>query len=216
MKEKPILFSAPMVTAILEGRKTQTRRILNHEFTEYRYVEFNEHENDLWKAYTDDPTQNNGECQMNDVTDIFHCPYGSRGDRLWVRETWQTHCDMDSVSPRDLPSTTAVQYPATYDHWVSKKRPSIFMPRWASRITLEITNVRVERLQDISDDDAYREGISPDHIAGDREVSIIPGSWITYSRGFAVLWDTINGKRASWESNPWVWVIEFRKLEQGK
>lgn len=203
MKERGIIMSAPMVRAILEDRKTQTRRIVKFDPL--------------------DPFDNPN-CQEN----LARCPYGVAGDRLWVREThylwgrwikngktktgkqaWRfkrsgravifDHNDTDEFSKgRET----------RHNGWV--KRPSIHMPRWASRITLEITKVRVERLQDISDEDAIAEGIGKDD-----------GAWRSYSRALArcvspitsyrTLWDSLHGKGA-WERNPWVWVLELRKL----
>lgn len=190
MKERPILFSAPMIRAILNGSKTQTRRIMKRPALNYL---------------------NNGMsiadfilmCEGSQV-----CKFGKVRDHLWVRETWQTHCDLDGISPSNLPVNSAIQYPATYDGWVSKRRPSIHMPRLVSRITLEITGVRVERLQDISEGDALAEGVNEwarGACAKDNPYGFGP---IEY---FELLWSQING-RQSWYANPFVWVIEFKRI----
>ena len=167
MTERPILFNGPMVRAILDGRKTMTRRIV--------------------KAGTRD--------------DWNACPYGVIGDRLWVRETWRCFGGREYEYQQHQPS---IIYRADDGptHNEGGWRPSIFMPRWASRITLEITGVRVERLQDISEADAEAEGCTGDHRA-DRDSDA--------AQEFRSLWNQINGKRASWDSNPWVWVVEFRR-----
>ncbi len=186
MKERPILFSAPMVKAILAGNKTQTRRIVKDEAVEGATAR--------------------------------GCPYGTTGDRLWVKETF-----FDARLFKHEPLFAAMKldyiYRADYDYREGKRepsviadhhwKPSIFMPRAASRITLEITGVRVERLQDISEDDAKAEGFIPMKIGGTPQ-SAIGGE--TYRDGYAYLWDGINGVGA-WAKNPWVWVIAFKKLE---
>lgn len=188
MTERPILFSAPMITAILSGDKTQTRRVLKDQ--------------DTWNGVGEGilrrhPRQTAGTPVLT-------------GDRLWVREAWQTHCDMDHVQPRDLPASAAVQYPATYDHWASRRRASIHMPRWASRITLSVTDVRVQRLQDISEEDAKAEGAP-------RLSRMLPNLQIVgvpYRDSFQGLWEEING-RGAWEANPWVYAITF-SVEQNR
>ena len=130
------------------------------------------------------------------------CPYGVPGDRLWVRETF--------YSNGMCKNTMSCHYRATYNGLFTpdtvpwKWTPSIFMPRWASRITLEITGVRVERVQDISEEDARAEGIPDEYRAGHR---------IYYRPRFKTLWDSINAKRGfGWDSNPWVWVVEFKRV----
>jgi hypothetical protein len=189
MKERPILFSGPMIRAILEGRKTQTRRII--------------------KAYQDERTpgwyfakvrggmvagwqpERPIEPYMGIVTD---CPYGQPGDRLWVRETW-CECDGDTGRSVAYRADEWADCPADNGQW----RPSIFMPRWASRITLEVTGVRVERVQDISFNDALAEGMQDTG-------SIKDNPFAQYFE----LWDQINPKY-NWTSNPWVWVVEFQR-----
>jgi len=209
-KERPILFSAPMVQATLDNRKTMTRRVVKLP-KKARWG--NDYDG---QVVFDDGSTFGHEMPVDEM----RCPYGAVGDRLWVRETWQTHCDQDHLSLRDIPRGSAIQYPATYDGWVSKKRPSIFMPRWASRILLEITGIRVERLHDISVEDAKAEGIEPIHwpdlsikylnyvskIKGRRVTNLLP------KQSYFTLWESINGRK-SLESNPWVWVIEFKRVE---
>ncbi len=203
MKERPILFSGPMVRAILDGRKTQTRRVVKG-FTppECRGRHECRIEGGFGKWYLDGQlATHSGEwLQMR---------YGQPGDRLWVRETWCVWKEFDNLAPSKLwpgdeVSQLAVDYAANPARvWCNadagKWRPSIHMPRWASRITLEVTGVRVERLQDISDSDAKAEGVE------DSDTS-------TARMSFARLWSDINGAE-SWENNPWVWVIKFRRLQ---
>jgi len=181
MKERPILFSAPMIRAILEGRKTQTRRIAK---------EFNEMPNldGILKRYPNPKG----------------CRYGKPGDRLWVRETWAVQHEYDSFAPSEIGASARWHYAATEDLGGLRKRPSIFLPRRGSRITLEITNVRVQRLQDISEEDAQAEGAVG---ALDQSVG---NNWCA-SQAFAALWESINGPD-SWDANPWVWAVTFRKL----
>lgn len=194
-RERPILFSGPMVRAILDGHKTQTRRTL-----------------DNWDWVP--------------VTGGFRpCAtsrrYGEPGDRLWVREAFRLRADQDDKPPRDDWWKSGAWYAADPDSEPSgcaggagKLRPGIFMPRWASRITLEVTHVRVQRLNEISDDDAKAEGaahrIAP---GGDLHGAFahVPGE-IGYAAHFRDLWERINGKRAPWASNPWVWAITFRRV----
>ena len=216
MKDRPILFSAPMVRALLDGSKTQTRRVVKPKAAE-----------DLeWfggKDGADDDRKTNEILCQRSVEDglqiwnfdypeegsvVIVFPYGQPGDRLWVREAWKAHTTFDNLPPRDIPQTH-VWYMADKGYKAeSRHRQGMFMPRWASRITLEITSVRVERLQDISAADAQAEGIVPDgdggwHLADTRHYMGDPIS------SYASLWEYINGPD-SWEANPWVWVIEFK------
>lgn len=198
MISRPILFSAPMVRAILEGRKTQTRRIIKApaptQFPEW--FDRASWEDDFGLVVRDRQGVGRG-------TWTRESPFGQPGDRLWVREAWQALCEHDDLAPADIPEGSDIQYPATYDGWVSKRRPSIHMPKWMSRITLEITGLRVERLQAISEEDALAEGITL------RGLTRFDGE----CRGeFQRLWESINGAD-SWVANPWVWVIEFRRIK---
>lgn len=185
MKERPILFSAPMVRALLAGTKTQTRRIVKARDLEWMDV----HQG------------------LREPDNAERCPYGQPGDRLWVRENFAR------IDGQTRP-WIETDYQATYTHGDRlgdtlgiKKRwtPSIRMPRHASRITLQITSVRVERLQGISEADAIAEGV--------RNSLHLPGGRFA-RENFGHLWWTINGD-GSWESNPWVWVIEFKRVEGG-
>jgi hypothetical protein len=212
MKERPILFSGEMVSAILDGRKTQTRLVVDWKKVarESGCTRGRLAWSELLQGWA--VFDGNGPADMCAVT----CPYGQPGDRLWVLETWR-ECDDQYIG-------TCIEYradgarikPEFKSHetgWkcqenstasdAHKWRPSIFMPRFSSRITLEITRVRVERVQDISDDDSLSEGV-------DRTNTSIPG----YARErFKRLWDSINATRGyGWDANPWVWAIEFKKL----
>jgi hypothetical protein len=198
MKERPILFSAPMVRALLDGSKTQTRRVVKPQ------PSILAGELLCWKdnALTDD--------QMAAL-----CPYGKPGDRLWVRESWHQRGKFVFALPdsdkRSWLGTREIAYSADAKRpghdW--RSRPSIHMPRWASRITLEITGVRVERLRDISPEDCWAEGIQEMRDAGD-ENGELRGS---VKQDYQALWESINGP-GSWDANPWVWVVEFKRLEQ--
>lgn len=205
MKERPILFSGPMVRAILDGRKTQTRRVIKP--TQPR-------DDGMWPA------------GRNPVPD---CPYGRPGDRLWVRETWGISLcgNRVSLSPEAWPDGWPVdrlRYAADgYDFGLSTKRPSIHMPRWASRITLEITDIRVQRLRDISEDDAVAEGIEYGQSDGATSNGrnrcfvnpVSPNEEGTAQWAFSQLWDSINAERAPWASNPWVWAVSFKRINNG-
>jgi hypothetical protein len=200
-RERPIIFSAPMVRAILDGSKTQTRRkvLLGRWQIEER------DDGSPWPWLYDE--KRGGDSWLR-------CPYGQPGDRLWVREKFQplfaegidSHDGVDWKTGKGY----AVSYPATDgihefvdmdDNLTDACKPSIHMPRWASRITLEVTGIRVERLQDISEKDANAEGVKHSlHLPGGR-----------FAReNFAHLWWTIHGDE-SWEANPLVWVVEFKR-----
>lgn len=210
MKERPILFSAPMVRAIREGRKTQTRRIVKCAF---QSIEEND-DGVLWPWRED----------VNNATDHWYpCPYGQPGDRLWVRETW---CDFDGDGPRALYKADAdvdgsVPYLCTgvggigggvCNHTPEKWRSPIFMLRWASRILLEIVSVRVERLQEISEKDAKAEGVIWHEAGQFWQPSEDINCPCCFAYGaYAELWQSINGPE-SWDANPWVWVIEFKRM----
>ena len=214
VKERPIMFSAPMVRAILEGRKTVTRRALNAQAL--KNIGYGVQLGECHELPTEGPLHPNSVDYYNDF-----CPFGQPGDRLWVRESWTADAQVDAVAPRDLSQGEPIHYPA--DRGVrqtgcamitpGKGRPSIHMPRWASRILLEITDVRVERLQDISDEQAKAEGVRlyTDHAE--------LGDWWhvegidTYSadprKSFELLWSSVGG---DWGANPWVWVVSFRRV----
>lgn len=230
MVERPILFSDPMVRAILEGRKTQTRRIvkLPPASQGWRFIEcaFNSDDSAHYHAGFA------GNAGFSGSIVCVKCPYGkppdplfkTPGDRLWVREAWRTGLAADRRSGSGLECRG---WPVFYEadgasKWTGassggpgfttpgRYRHARFMPRWASRILLEITGVRVERLQQISEADAMAEGcplINPD--------PFIPGHGGSSASGwYSQLWEDINGA-GSWDANPWVWVVEFRALERG-
>lgn len=203
--ERPILFSGQMVKEIKRERlpKTQTRRVIRpqptktgHWIRPWEWHGLNKHKPCI--SWADDGKGSEFIKQW--------CPYGRVGDRLWVRETWAASPFLNRYAPRDLPRETLVVYRA--DDVVNRShfvwRPSIHMPRWASRITLEIVKVRVEQVQDISESDSFCEGI-PEWTS--------PKQTFNPRMRFAELWDSINAKRGyGWNVNPWVWVIEFRKV----
>lgn len=179
MKQKPILFSTAMVQAILNGSKTQTRRMV--------------------KMYKSDehPLRQNSEWFIENKT----CPYGKVGELLWVRETF----GFDDAICHYF-------YKANYDesdinHLKGSWKPSIHMPKVACRIWLQITNIRVERLQKITEQDAQNEGATHDRAIGYGQIG---GS---HREGFINLWQSINGEQ-SWQQNPWVWVIEFKRIDK--
>lgn len=217
MKTHPILFSADMVNAILNGRKTMTRRIMKPQ-PEPRPEQADKH---WWPS---------SQVQMMvDVEDFLQskedstiagcfCPYGKPGDVLWVRETFRLFNATDecgcSEAPCPCPRTGTPLYRASHDAGESKWKPSIFMPRAISRITLEITEVRVERLQDISKEDAIAEGIQPADFPGTPSYIdyLVPGTAVCDPRkSFGSLWASINGLD-SWNANPWVWCINFSPI----
>jgi hypothetical protein len=213
MRERPILFSAPMARALLDGRKTQTRRIVAADDVPagVTWVE----RDGVWGPCRDELCRG----ALDLVATTRRCPYGVPDDRLWVRETWAP-ADYLNGSKREEPqqvayrSTSTIldhghmspeQYPLdTYgiDFDKIKWKPSIFMPRWASRVTLEITDVRVERLQEITEEDARAEGVRP----------ALPLIEDAHRVDFRALWEGINGDRAPWSSNPWVWALSFRRV----
>jgi hypothetical protein len=193
-----------MVRAILDGRKTQTRRVVKH------------------KPDDDCPYHENGVA--------VRCPYGKVGDRLWVRETWRTTKEANNKTPTELNPGHRIWYDAdeSLQPGFGKRRPSIFMLRWASRIDLEIVGVRVERLQEITHEDAIAEGLAAitkdygiTHKFGIPDRDGYPGTdntgwpweqWqISPVDAFQNLWTKINGA-GTWAANPWVWVVEFKRI----
>lgn len=199
MRERPILFSAPMVRAILDGRKTQTRRVAKL----VRHPDF---------GYWMKPNVFVQENEQQHVIDRA-CPYGQPGDRLWVRETFFDTAPFKSAA---LFLGRATRYAYRADEEVigcHKWKPSIHMPRRASRILLDVTAIRVERLQDISEADARAEGARECDPVSGREVLLAGpsqrGSFVLHYRD---IWEQINGPD-SWAANPWVWIIEFRRAQ---
>lgn len=253
IKERPILFSAPMVRAILEGRKTVTRRLVKGFQIPAEDSSVAPGERHRWMAIAQrHPRYGFGvfgateaEC-AKELEEFAPCPYGRRGERLWVREAWQADAQVDSIAPRELSNGEPIRYPADWDFRQTgcamikpgKIRPSIHMPRWVSRILLEITDVRVERLQDISEEQAQAEGCfftdygrKCGHTgSGWTEVGDCPApeahhplrnGWMwdktsspneclgTATWAFANLWQKTGG---DWDANPWVWVVEFKRV----
>lgn len=209
-KERPILFSEPMVQAILDGRKTQTRRPVKPVGNDHSFVLC-----DGWPYRSDD-----GESiVLSDGQEIPHkCPYGKPGDRLWVRETWAWWPADGSDKKED-----GVIYRAEDDDWecrMFKWRPSIHMPRWASRILLEITDVRVERLNEMTCQDARSEGVIDENWdiwREDVENIALPENCTFENEKdvFKNLWTKIYGP-CSWDENPLVWVVEFKVVKVKK
>ena len=207
MNERPILFSAPMVRALLANTKTQTRRIFKPDRMTW----------DANGRYTTHAMRGGelsitGSGPFKPSSWLHYCPYGQPGgDRLYVRETWAAPHAYDHLPPRLIPQDARIHYAATEDRGGLLWRPSIHMPRWASRITLEITGVRVERLQEIDIADAQAEGVS------DTGAFILDGEGNEQGgpiAEYAVLWDQINGP-GIWEENPWVWVVKFNRVIGG-
>lgn len=226
IEEHPILFNGEMVRSLLLGQKTQTRRVVKPQ----------PNHRPILAAYGltigADPTKDGSEWLDADSIKPgipMKCPYGKIGDLLWVRETWAADCAFDRLAPSDIPNDSSLLYLADGEStgivafdW-GKKRPSIFMLRWASRIVLEVVDVRIERLNDISEADAKSEGVGAIDCVDldDNDLDLIIDlplkaqhrGW-KYRNGFAALWDSINAKQGlGWEANPWVWVIEFEVIE---
>ena len=205
MEAKPILFREPMVRAILEGRKTQTRRVVklpDDILPERTFV-------DPGNAPIFGPGPYVKAFHMVEGEELMYprirCPYGYPGDRLWVRETWALHKAFDKHydDTHEEIGKGLLHFRADdYAQPINKWKPSIFMPRWASRITLAIAEVRVERVQDISPDDCVAEGVT---VYGSTDSGDL-------RQAYAELWDSINGKTYPWASNPWVWAIHFSRL----
>lgn len=204
MKERPILFNSEMVRAILEGRKTQTRRLLKEKLISEQ-AEF---------ECGNRPNVIRSEPSLQYYIDNA-CPFGQIGDRLWVRETFRFY-DSDECPHADFPCgcprNGTPLFKASHDCGDGEKwKPSIHMPRWASRILLEITNIRVERLNDISENDAIAEGCDNSK----SEAAIQMGWYERPVRAFSRRWEWIYGKD-SWKQNPWVWVIDFKVIQGGE
>lgn len=210
-KERPILFSTEMVQAILEGRKTMTRRIIKPQpdddglWNDTKYPRALDSELKGWNGVVGETGESKG----------FRCPFGDVGDLLWVRETWMR-------SPnRHIQGMDEYKYKASVSEqfikeWPGYWKPSIFMPKEACRIRLEVTGVRVERLQSITSDDAKGEGVKEwmkvEAFTRMKGLNYnIPRPFSEYQFSFLELWCRINGIK-SWEDNPWVWVIEFKRI----
>lgn len=226
MKERPILFSAPMVRAVDAGRKTQTRRIAS-----IADLSIKPHSDDMvtWSVSFTKPIKGVlgsysggkfSEAQAQRIIASQFCPYGSVGDRLWVREAWRASSAHDDLPPRDIPSGDRVEYLADgVGYLTGRYRHARFMPRWASRIMLEITDVRVQRLQDIAEADAIAEGCKVCSKSGTHAGYVFEGT--KYDRAelchshattaFEIFWGEFIDA-ASWEANSWVWAISFKRI----
>ena len=211
-RERPIIFGTAMVQLILGGRKTQTRRLVRipsivaHDGETFPLGEGEtaadsttivRRKDGVFRAWMSEYPEEGG-------VDVA-CPYGQTGDRLWVRESWWHHQSafIDQAGFLGGTITRLGEVGGSYnanDEFsparhpnVWRKRSAMYMPRWASRLVLEVVDIRVQRLQEISDEDARAEGFEP-------------------VRSFARVWDDVNGERAPWATNPWVWAISFRRL----
>lgn len=224
VKSRPILFSGPMVRAILEGRKTQTRRIVKPQPPDHAIEVFDWRAPDIAES-----VKTNEGCYYNDMDGLHFlckCPYGTVDTKLWVRETHMLVSSTSGIAcngnvqrtfgGREQASVYATDKSKLGD--VGPWRPSIYMPKWASRITLEIRDVRVDRLNAISEEDALAEGIHK--FAGGLglygyDPKGTPGPMVGGSavEAYALLWESINGA-GSWGQNPWVWCISFRRITQ--
>ena len=199
MKERPILFSGEMVRAILGGRKTQTRRVIKPQ---------------PFECMQRHPSDSGAPCGLLVWGDDYHVsdiiletmsPYGKPGDRLWVRDSFKEWSG-GQVFYAATPTVAKGMSLIPLGNW----KPSIHMPRRLSRITLEIVSVRVERVQDISYDDAIAEGCNGRH---SKDEEGIKSELFSPREEFSKLWDRINSARGyAWENNPWVWAIEFRRI----
>lgn len=207
--ERPILFNAEDVRAILSGRKTQTRRVVKPQSpdaaTSAGVITSNQPSNGEWSWLSGDPADSD---TWGIVGNPFRCPFGVPGDRLWVKETWAIMLPNAKTWPIEKQRECTI-YRASHlspDELVWKS--PIHMPRWASRITLEITDVRVQRLQEISNEDVCAEGVIADRGPGE--------TWYDgkHQDIFARYWDRICGPE-SWDRNDWVWVIAFMRAENG-
>lgn len=229
MKARPILFSTPMIQALLEGRKTQTRRIVKPQPTP-----ITDEDDFKWrtneKVYGNPPywwASKGCEAMLGIHEMRYDCPYGSVGDLLWVRETFcigeiaAGDHDPAEKEPLFVDQSSVAREEVVYKEYCISNdigieeviwKPSIFMPKSASRLTLEITNIRVERLQDISKQDAIAEGIeyeSDSHITQRCKNYISGGRCPDPIFSYHTLWQKLNGKD-SWAKNEWMWVIEFK------
>lgn len=203
--ERPILFSGPMIRALLSGLKTQTRRAVKSQPHDGAKI--------LVERYHPTIVDRHGEEQPGE--EIYgaysldgewgcKCPYGQPLDHLWVREAWRTEVNAyDDLKPSELSGEETIIFESdgewSKNHTVGRRRPGMFMPRWVSRITLEITGIRIERLQDISKADCTAEGMEG--------LEDVHAGW---HESYAQLVDKLNGN-GFWAANPWVWCISFRK-----
>lgn len=225
MVKRPILFSAPMVRAILDGRKIMTRRIIKPQPRQWeaRVIDitephYNEDEGGWGQVRTHWSSPSNsmpmGEPEREEWAPM-RCPYGNPGDLMWVRETWQSDVRNVGTKPSLIEPTEPVWFAAGGDPARAGEmsicatgwRPAIHMPQWASRITLRVMDVRVERLHAITEADAEAEGAEPVMVPPD-------GGSCPHVEGFRDVWNSINGSGA-WDANPWVWVVRFDLVSGG-
>lgn len=229
IKERGILFSAPMILALLAGAKTETRRLMKPQPIISPGAAWDSIEQwDEWEW----PVIRNGVDGQSWEDALFHCPYGQVGDRLYVRETLKRGVAIGELGPNGLPTIGySIQHAATLTpvpyapgakagwcgralwQWKRKTIPAIHMPRWASRLTLELTDVGMEPVQKITEEAVRREGL-PECLDCDAEGERHRTEGPHYRiEDYQELWDKLNGKRADWKSNPWVWVLTFRVVE---
>lgn len=214
MKQRPILFSTPMVNAILEGRKTQTRRIVKANLDHECWIGSEDGPISAPPDWSHESLKNGelwcGNCGYHALKPV-KCPYGKPGDILWVRETWAATCGgkfeykSDGGYPPRIVHESANESGGE-DIVTERWFPSIHMPKCACRLFLRITNIRVERLQDITEEDAKAEGAQKMHLDD------LGQSFATYKRGFQAVWEGINGAE-SWHLNPWLWVVSFERID---
>lgn len=227
MTDRPILFSAPMVRALLDGRKTQTRRIINikptGEIIDFIKVGTDQSGRPVYEMKGKDGQQIHISQGKHLQTPHFSPRFGV-GDRLYVREHWRTSGSLDDLAPRDIPSTALVLYQADAEPSTvaGRHRQAMHMPRWASRLTLIVTDVRVQRLQDLSVENAIAEGLltETEPLADDWRVlhTSYRGAANLELRSdpvdaYADLWMDINGEDA-WDANPWIVAITFEVIKQ--
>lgn len=231
MKEHPILFSEEMVKTILEGRKCQTRRIVKAA-TDDSGCAASVHPDGSgrgWIAWWPRQVSAEETRKLYPGENGFKCPYGEPGDRLWVREPFGLRkvitvqgemkdiVDFEGPLPESKPHDYFLAHKESWKGGLIKWRSPIHMPRWASRISLEITNVRVERIQEISQEDALAEGVvkvrDACYVIRGFDYDLVGLCHTSPITPFAKLWDSINEDRGfGWEVNPWVWVISFKRV----
>ena len=209
MTDRPIIFSAPMVRALLDGRKTQTRRVLGNSGPGRGRSNIFSAQIGWSDSYVLDP--GNANWRERDTPD-------APGDRLWVRECWRTASAYDDLSPSQMGGEEPIRYEAdqTWQTWgwgrphsTGRHRAARHMPRWASRLTLLVTDVRVQRLQEISEDDAQAEGVCETDFWDRAEHKVLGGApWSVERLAFADLWNSIHSPDA-WDANPWVAATSF-------
>ncbi len=235
MKETGIMMSGDHPRKILDGIKTMTRRTYGLEMVnqfpdDWKFLHMEgdlavflllkKHAGDVVPVFSRSREIRGKEPNLEF---LFKCPYGQIGDRLRIRETWAAENRYNHFKPSEIPRTATIYYLASIDYdplTMGKKRPSIYMPKWASRINLEVTGLRAERLQEITEGDAIAEGVSystTNQYAIMRPLSLGRANrdtWPTPQEAFEKLWDSLNAKRGyGWDFNPWVWPISFKEVK---